>query len=101
MPLVEPSLDLALARAGDGAFVIGADSRIVLWNRSAERILGYTPRDVIGRPCCDVFVGHDALRHDNLRHDNLGLVIHGAISSLAQIARDLPFFVVPAQAGTQ
>ena len=59
MPLVEPSLDLALARAGDGAFVIGADSRIVLWNRSAERILGYTPRDVIGRPCCDVFVGHD------------------------------------------
>ena len=57
MPLVEPSLDLALARAGDGAFVIGADSRIVLWNRSAEKILGYTSREVIGRPCCDVFVG--------------------------------------------
>ena len=59
MPLVEPSLDLALARAGDGAFVIGADTRIVLWNHSAEKILGYTSREVIGRPCCDVFVGRD------------------------------------------
>ena len=59
MPVVEPNLDLALARTGDGACVIGADGRIVLWNRSAERILGYTPRDVIGRPCCDVFVGRD------------------------------------------
>ena len=59
MPVVEPSLDLALTRAGDGAFVIGADSRIVLWNRSAEKILGYTSREVIGRPCCDVFVGRD------------------------------------------
>lgn len=48
-----------LQRAGDGAFVIGADGRIALWNRAAERILGYTDRDVLGRPCCDVFVGMD------------------------------------------
>lgn len=48
-----------LERAGDGAFVIGADGRIALWNRAAERILGYTARDVLGRPCCDVFVGMD------------------------------------------
>ncbi len=48
-----------LERAGDGAFVIGADGRITLWNRAAERILGYTARDVLGRPCCDVFVGMD------------------------------------------
>jgi PAS domain S-box-containing protein len=59
MPLVEASLDLALARAGDGALVIGPDGRIVLWNRSAEKVLGYTSREVIGRPCCDVFVGRD------------------------------------------
>ncbi len=48
-----------LERAGDGAFVIGADGRIVLWNRAAERILGYPAREVLGRPCCDVFVGMD------------------------------------------
>ncbi len=59
MPLVEATLDQALARAGDGAFVVGADGRIVLWNQSAEKILGHTPREVIGRPCCDVFVGRD------------------------------------------
>jgi PAS domain S-box-containing protein len=48
-----------LQRAGDGAFVIGADGRIALWNRAAERILGYAARDVVGRACCDVFVGTD------------------------------------------
>jgi PAS domain S-box-containing protein len=51
-----------LERAGDGAFVIGADGRIVLWNRAAERILGYPAREVLGRPCCDVFVGMDLVR---------------------------------------
>ena len=49
-----------LERAGDGAFVIGADGRIALWNRAAERILGYTARDVLGKQCCDVFVGTDS-----------------------------------------
>ena len=52
------SLDQALARAGDGVVAV-RDGRIVLWNRAAEKILGYAARDVVGRPCCDVFVGHD------------------------------------------
>jgi PAS domain S-box-containing protein len=52
---LRPTLD----RAGDGAFVIGADGRIALWNRAAERILGYGARDVVGKACCDVFVGTD------------------------------------------
>jgi PAS domain S-box-containing protein len=52
-------LDQALARAGDGAFAVGADGRIVLWNRSAERILGYAARDVLGRACFDIFSGYD------------------------------------------
>jgi PAS domain S-box-containing protein len=52
-------LDQTLARSGDGAFVIAADGRIVLWNRAAEKILGHTAREAIGRPCCEVFVGLD------------------------------------------
>jgi PAS domain S-box-containing protein len=53
------SLAPALTAAGDGACVVGADGRVVLWNRAAEKILGYTARETLGRPCCDVFVGHD------------------------------------------
>ena len=49
----------ALAGAGDGACVVGADGRIVLWNRAAEKMLGYAAREAVGRACCDVFVGHD------------------------------------------
>lgn len=53
------SLDEAIARAADGAFAIGSDGRIVLWNRAAEKMLGYAAREAIGRPCCDLFVGYD------------------------------------------
>jgi PAS domain S-box-containing protein len=52
------SLDQALARAGDGVFAV-RDGRLVLWNRAAEKILGYAAREVVGRLCCDIFVGHD------------------------------------------
>ena len=52
-------LDQALARAGDGVFAIGQDGKIVLWNRAAEKILGYVAREAIGRPCCEIFVGRD------------------------------------------
>ena len=56
----EPNgLDEAFARTADGAFAIGPDGRIVLWNRAAEKMLGYSAREAIGRPCCDLFVGYD------------------------------------------
>ncbi|HEU5193092.1 MAG TPA: LuxR C-terminal-related transcriptional regulator [Methylomirabilota bacterium] len=53
-------IERALAGAGDGAFVIGEDLRIRSWNRAAEVLLGYTTRDVVGRPCCDVFNGYNS-----------------------------------------
>ena len=62
--LGEVRVDQALADSDDGAFVIGADGRIVLWNRAAERILAYTASEVIGRRCGDIFVGRD---HDRNR----------------------------------
>jgi PAS domain S-box-containing protein len=52
-------LESALAGAGDGACAVGPDGRIALWNRAAERILGHSARETLGRPCCDVFVGQD------------------------------------------
>jgi PAS domain S-box-containing protein len=52
-------LDQALARAGDGVFVIGQDGKVVLWNRAAERILGHSAREAVGRPCAEIFGGRD------------------------------------------
>ena len=52
-------LDDLLGHTADGVCAIGQDGKIVMWNRAAEKIMGYTPRDVMGRPCCEVFVGRD------------------------------------------
>jgi PAS domain S-box-containing protein len=52
-------LDTLLSNTADGVCAIGVDGRIVFWNRSAERILGHTAREVVGKPCCEVFVGRD------------------------------------------
>ena len=53
------ALEQSLARAGDGAFAIGPDGRVAVWNRAAERILGWSAKEVLGRPCCEVLAGGD------------------------------------------
>lgn len=40
-----------------GAYVVSLDQKIVFWNRSAERILGLRPQEVVGRRCYDVLQG--------------------------------------------
>jgi PAS domain S-box-containing protein len=50
----------ALASAGDGAFAVDGDQRIVYWNRAAERILGYYSGRTVGQPCYEVLNGKDA-----------------------------------------
>jgi PAS domain S-box-containing protein len=59
-PIDASALDQALAGAGDGVCVVDGTGHILLWNRAAERILGYTAREALGRHCGDVFVGRDA-----------------------------------------
>ena len=53
-----------LAATADGGFAIDAEGRIVLWNRAAESMLGYTVREAVGRRCCDLLMGDD----DNGNH---------------------------------
>ena len=53
------SLQAVLGSAGDGVFAIRGDGRIALWNRVAERILGYAAREAMGRRCCEIFAGFD------------------------------------------
>jgi PAS domain S-box-containing protein len=53
------ALEQTLARAGDGAFAVGPDGRVAVWNRAAERILGWSAKEVFGRPCCEVLAGGD------------------------------------------
>ncbi len=53
-------LDELISNTADGVCAITSEGKITLWNRSAEKILGYTAREVVGQPCCDVFVGRDA-----------------------------------------
>ena len=53
----ESDLEQALAPGADGAFAITPDGNIVRWNTAAEKVLGYTARDSIGRHCYDVCAG--------------------------------------------
>ena len=43
---------------GDGVYVCDRDRRIVYWSKSAERITGWVPEDVIGRRCLDDVLCH-------------------------------------------
>ena len=43
-------LEAFVDAATDALFAMDAQGRIVLWNRSAERICGYAADDVLGRP---------------------------------------------------
>jgi len=49
----------SLSRTNDGAFVIDARHRIIFWNQAAEKILGFTAQEVIGRPCYEILGGRD------------------------------------------
>jgi PAS domain S-box-containing protein len=58
-PSLGDDLRTILAGATDGAFVGGENRRIILWNRAATSITGYTATEALGRACCDLFAGHD------------------------------------------
>ncbi len=51
------SLLTALANASCGVYGVSVDQTIVFWNRSAERMLGFTSEQVLGRRCYEVVNG--------------------------------------------
>ena len=53
----------ALKDAGDGAFVIDEELRILFWNKAAEAILGFGSHDVTGQFCYHLLHGYDEGRH--------------------------------------
>ena len=55
----EASLASALQQTRDGACALAPDGTVTIWNAGAERLLGYTAREAIGRKCCDLFAGYD------------------------------------------
>jgi PAS domain S-box-containing protein len=55
----------ALGNTADGVFVVDAAQRILLWNRGAERLLGYSEAEVLNRHCYEVIGGR--LRSGKLR----------------------------------
>jgi DNA-binding CsgD family transcriptional regulator len=79
----------ALSNSPDPVFVTDRHNRIVFWNRSAERILGYTAQEVMGLSCASALQGSDvygnrycsdncpvtqmAVRNETVRHFDLQL----------------------------
>ena len=54
----EISYELLLENLFDGVYFVDLNRNILVWNKGAERITGYTKAEVIGS-CC----GHNILRH--------------------------------------
>lgn len=54
----EDALDL-IAGSDTAAFAMDRNEKIIYWNAAAERLLGWTADDVLGKPCFSVLAGRD------------------------------------------
>jgi PAS domain S-box-containing protein len=53
------SSEVILDSLSDGVYVCDRDRRIVYWSKSAERITGWQPGDVVGRLCLEDVLCHE------------------------------------------
>lgn len=54
---MERSVATMLQRTADGALLADERGTVVLWNKAAERLLGFRAGEVLGRPCHEVMRG--------------------------------------------
>ncbi len=55
---MEAILDL-IPNTADGVLAVNREQRILLWNKAAEALLGFTADEVLGKSCCEVIGGRD------------------------------------------
>ena len=48
-----------LTHTAEGLFAVDAQQRIIVWNKAAEALLGYTAEEVYGKSCCEIIQGRD------------------------------------------
>jgi PAS domain S-box-containing protein len=53
----------------DGVFAVDGNQRIIYWSPSARALLGFTPREVLGKDCFQVIAGGDYQNHPYCRRD--------------------------------
>jgi len=53
----------------DGVFAVDGEQRIIYWNAAAERLLGYSRREAVGKYCHEFLAGEDYLGQPFCRRD--------------------------------
>lgn len=48
-----------VAKSGDAAFGTDEQGRVIIWNKAAEKLLGYAAARVLGKPCHQILCGCD------------------------------------------
>jgi len=59
LKLTLPEITKLISGTADGMFVIDPNGKILAWNASASKILGYSAEEVIGKPCYEIISGLD------------------------------------------
>lgn len=107
---LEQVLAVDFSDVAAGAFTVDTNQRIATWNDAAERLLGYTRAEVIGRPCCDVLTAgqrhrsrlcdsHCALMGSGARHPIPAVEIHVVTRSGAVRRLEMSTFLARTGAG--
>lgn len=48
-----------VSNTADGVFAIDSECRIILWNKAAQEVLGFSPEEVRGKFCFEILPGED------------------------------------------
>ncbi len=59
METFDDTLD-RISRSGQAVFAIDGSSRVILWNKACETLVGKPARHVLGKHCHDVLAGRDS-----------------------------------------